>query len=359
MEIGSMSDLGVAFVGCGRATEDLHLPAIGRISGLRIVAAADSNEDALARVRRAVPGVRTATHYLDLVDDPRVDVVAVCVPPFLHAEVATAALRAGKHVYLEKPLAVSLEDAALIRAAAMSSPGTVGLGFNLRSHRLALAAREIIATGRLGRMDMLHTSWTCGFHLGREWPAWRFDRNLGGGAFYEIAVHHLDLARFLLHDEIDRVSAVTRTDEVVDQAIAISARMRSGVVVGVSVSQKTVDANDIEAFGRSGAVAFSCYRADSLLVRSTNDFGGGPAAQIRRRLAWLRSLPAAVASARTGGDFRGSYVEHWRRFAAAARGEREVPASLEDGERALAAVLAAIRSAETGTTVHLSEVGAP
>jgi len=351
----SVSELGIGFVGCGRATEDLHVPAVRKVPGLRVVAAADSNAEALARIVRAAPDVRPVTSHLQLLDDPRVDVVAVCVPPFLHAEVATAALRAGKHVYLEKPLALSLDEAARIRAAATGSPGRLAVGFNLRSHRLAVAAREIIASGRLGSMEMMHTSWGCGFHLGRDWPAWRLDRRLGGGAFHEIAVHHLDLARFLLDDEIDRVSAVTRTDEIVDQDIAISACMRSGVVVAVSVSQKTVDANDIQAFGRHGAIAFSCYRADSLIVRSTSELGGGPVAQLRRRLAWLKSLPTAIASARTGGDFKGSYVEHWRRFASAIRGECEVPASLEDGERALVAVTAAIHSAETGATVCLRE----
>ena len=352
----AMRELRIGFVGCGRATEDLHVPAVRRVEGLRVVAIADSSPDALARVQRVVPEARASSSALDLVQDPAVDIVAVCVPPFLHAEIAVAALAAGKHVYLEKPLAVTLEEAARIRSAAGAAAGTLGLGFNLRSHRLALAARELIAGGTLGPIEMLRTAWTCGFQLGRDWPAWRLDRKLGGGAFYEIAVHHLDLARFLLADEIDSVTAVTRSQEIVDQDISISARMRSGVVLSIDVSQKTVDGNEIEAYGRRGALAFSCYRADSMTVRASSQLGGGVAAQLRRRLAWLRALPAAVASARAGGDFRGSYAEHWRRFAAAIRGEHALPATLDDGERALVAVTAAIRSAETGATIRLSEV---
>jgi len=308
------------------------------------------------RVRALLPGVREAESHLDIASDPAIDIVAVCVPPSVHAEVATAALVAGKHVYVEKPLAVTIEDGIRILEAAGKSRGTLALGFNLRSHRLVRSARELIAAGRLGALEMMRASWTCGFHLGREWPPWRLDRRLGGGAFYEIAVHHLDLARFLLGDDIETVTAMTRTGEVVDQDIAITARMRSGVVVSLAVSQKTADENEVEIYGRSGAISFSCYRADSLVVRSASELGGGMTAQLRRRAAWLRALPAAVASAREGGDFRGSYVEHWRRFAAAVRGEGAPPATLDDGMHALRAVKAAIRSAETGRAVSLAEV---
>jgi len=251
---------------------------------------------------------------------------------------------------------VTLEDAERIRDAARAARGLLTLGFNLRSHRLVLSARERIADGGLGALEMMRTSWTCGSHHGRDWPAWRLDRRLGGGAFNEIAVHHLDLARFLLGDEIESIAAMTRSEEVVDQDIGIAARMRSGVVVGISVSQKTVDGNEVEVFGRRRALAFSCYRADSFVVRDSAELGGGAMAQLRRRVAWLNALPAAISSARRGGDYRGSYVEHWRRFAAAIRGEGAVPATLDDGMRALHAVTVAIRSTETGRAVSLSEV---
>lgn len=350
-----MRQLRIGFVGCGRATEDLHVPALRRVARARVTAFADSDPVALARLRRLVPEARAFASYAELVGEPEVDVVAVCVPPFLHAEVAAAALATGKHVYLEKPLAVTLEDAARIRKAAAASSGRVALGFNLRSHRLVLAARRAIAASALGPLEMMRTAWTCGFHLGREWPQWRLDRKLGGGAFYEIAVHHLDLARFLLADEFDTVAATARSDEVVDQDIAITAQMRSGVVVSIGVSQKTVDGNDVEVYGREGALDFSCYRADSFTLRSRSELGGGVAAQLRSRLTWLRALPAALASARNGGDFHGSYAEHWRRFLASLDGEGPLPADLDDGERALAALTAAIRSAETGSRVTVAE----
>ena len=83
-----MRQLRIGFVGCGRATEDLHVPALRRVARARVTAFADSDPVALARLRRLVPEARALASYAELVGEPEVDVVAVCVPPFLHAEVA-------------------------------------------------------------------------------------------------------------------------------------------------------------------------------------------------------------------------------------------------------------------------------
>jgi predicted dehydrogenase len=217
-----------------------------------------------------------------------------------------------------------------------------------------LRARALIAEGGVGDIELFRASWTCGFHVGREWPAWRFDRARGGGAFNEIAVHHLDLLRYLLADEIHSITAETRSDEIVDQCVVIDAKMRSGAMASLSVSQRTADGNDIQVYGRRGVVSLSCYRADSFTVRSSADLGGGVRARLNERGAWLRGFPAALSAARNGGDFTLSYAEHWRRFARSIRDGEPLPATLDDGERALEAVLAAVQSAECGVRVDLT-----
>ncbi len=348
--------LRVGFVGCGRATEALHIPALAAVEELRTVAATDPSSEAVAAVRRAAPGITIHAGYRDLVADPSVDVVAVCVPPTLHAEVATAALAAGKHVYLEKPIAVTLSDAAKIRSAAKNASTKLALGFNLRSHRLVAEARSVVESGALGKLELVRTAWTCGFHVGRAWPAWRYERRKGGGAFYEIAVHHLDLLGYLLDDEIESVVATGRSDEVEDQDIVISARMRSGVVASLAVSQRTTDGNEIAIYGQRGVLAFSCYRADSFEFRPSDRLGGGLRARIGEQVEKLRRFPRAMAVARAGGDFRLSYPAHWRRFAHAIRNDAAPPSTVHDGERALRAVVAAIRSVETGASVRLEDV---
>ncbi|HYM09122.1 MAG TPA: Gfo/Idh/MocA family oxidoreductase, partial [Bryobacterales bacterium] len=90
--------LRVGFVGCGRVTQSLHLPALQRLPIAEVVAAADADS---ACLQRTADRYRIAKRYADaqaLIADPAVDVVAVCVPPRFHAEIALAALDAGKHV---------------------------------------------------------------------------------------------------------------------------------------------------------------------------------------------------------------------------------------------------------------------
>jgi len=232
------------------------------------------------------------------------------------------------------------------------------LGFNLRSHRLVDAARDAVAKGALGEIEIVRTAWTCGFHVGRAWPAWRYDRSTGGGAFYEIAIHHVDLLRYILGDEIDSVTAESRSGEVVDQDIVISARMRSGALASIAISQRTTDGNDVSIYGRRGMVTFSCYRADSFSYRPSEELGGGLRARLRERIGEIGRLPAAIKAARAGGDFRLSYAAHWQRFADAIRHHGVLPATAIDGERALVAVTAALRSVESGASVQLSDVSA-
>jgi predicted dehydrogenase len=357
--LASISPLRVGFVGCGRATEILHIPALAAVEELQTVAASDPSAEAVAAVRRAAPGIAIHASYRDLVADPSVDVVAVCVPPALHAEVALAALAAGKHVYLEKPIAVTLSDAAAIRAAAEGARSKLALGFNLRSHRLVAEARSVVEGGLLGKIELVRTAWTCGYHIGRSWPAWRYARRTGGGAFYEIAVHHLDLLAYLLADEIESVVAASRSDEVEDQDILITVRTRSGVLGSIAVSQRTTDGNEIAIYGQRGALAFSCYRADSFDFRPSDRLGGGLRARLGEQLEKLRRFPRAMAAARAGGDFQLSYRAHWRRFALAIRDDLPLPATVHEGERALRAVIAAIRSVETGSAVTLDDVATP
>jgi len=339
---------GIGFVGWGRAAENLHLPALTRVAGLRVVAAMDTDPARLESASRLVPSLSVHHDVGGLLADPRVDVVAVCVPPAHHAAAAVAALGAGRHVYLEKPVAAGWDDGIAIAEAARRSSGTVVVGHNLRSHRLVREARAIVGSGALGRIGTLRAAWTSGYHRGGAWPAWRDDRAAGGGAILEIGVHHLDLCSCILGEPLESVSALLRDGAVPDQDAVVTGRTASGVLVSLLAGQRTVDANEVEIYGEEGALGFSLYRADSLELRRTSDLGGGPKARARLLAGRARRLPAALAAARGGGDFVGSYAAHWRATGEALRGDAPPPATLDDGLAALAAALAAMRSAETG-----------
>ncbi len=121
----------VGVIGCGRVTETRQLPALRDLAGIHVLAAADIDK---VRAERMGDQFRVERRYdgaAALLADPDVEAVAVCVPARCHAEVVLAALGAGKHVLVEKPLAVSLDDAERMSRRARAFPGTVMVGFNI------------------------------------------------------------------------------------------------------------------------------------------------------------------------------------------------------------------------------------
>jgi predicted dehydrogenase len=341
------ADLRIGIVGCGRAATVLHLPALSRVPGVRVVALADPDPDRLAELAARCRGAAAYADYRRLLDDDGVDLVAVCVPAMMHAEVAVAALRAGKHAFIEKPLAISLEDCDHIVAAAVRAEQAgvrTAVGFNLRSHRLLRHAREIVASGGLGDLELLRTLWTSDWSGSRR-PSWHARRSEGGGALLEIGTHLADLWRWLLGSEVEGVRALSRSVEFDDQTACVQARMASGVLVSAALSQRTTSHNVVELLGTRGSLRLSCYHADSLELAAIGARARGAWRRVRPMLERAARLPAAIRAARVGGDFKASYANQWAHIATALRDGSPMPASVHDGRQAATVLAAALRSA--------------
>jgi len=345
----------IGIVGCGRATEDLHLPALRRVRGAEVAALADTDTDRLRRVAECfgVPGRFESVE--DLLAGTEVELVAVCVPTTRHAEVAEAVLGAGLHVLVEKPLALELAEADRMVAAAEAADRFAAVGFNLRCHRLVRQARDVIRAGRLGEVQLLRSVWTAPEDIGREWPQWRFSRVAGGGAINEVAVHHIDLWRFLLDSEVAEVHAFSASAEHQDHTVTLSGRMTSGVLVSSSFCQRSSARNELEVYGRGASLALSLYRADSLQLQRPGELEGGAPERLRRLLTRAAQLPTVVRVGRAGGDFLLSYRHQWDRVIRRVRQGQAPDATFEDGRDALRVVRAAIQSVETNRPVVVDE----
>ncbi len=330
-----MPSLALGIIGCGRAATALHLPALAKIPQVRAVAVCDTNAAALEDARSKF-GIESAyADYRELIADPRVEAVAICTPAPLHADAAVAALEAGKPTFIEKPLALRLEDCDRMLAAAGRGGALAAVGHNLRCHRLVERAREVIAEGALGRVQMLRTVWTAGFNLGREMPAWREKRDLGGGALIELGVHHFDLWRFLTGQEVAECSAVSLSETSDDQAAAAQAQLTGGAVCSTALSQRTADSNEIEVYGDRGRLRFSIYQADSFVMYSTADLGGGVGTRLKEARQRAAQLPGLLRSMRIGGPYIETYQREWLRFAQAVAQGADPPCSLADGREAV------------------------
>jgi predicted dehydrogenase len=333
--------LGVGVAGCGRAAVELHLPALARLPGIKVTALADPDSARLNSANCPGGGVSRYENYRDLLADPSVQVVLITVPTPLHHDTFLAAVQAGKHIYVEKPLALNLDQAdRMLRAVAGSRSRTV-LGFNLRSHRLVRKARECIKSGILGRILALRTVLVGGIRL-EERASWQRCRADGGGAVYELGSHHFDLWRFLLETEASEVRAQTFSSGSDDSAVSVSARFASGVLATSFFALYGSASHEVEIIGETARLRFSLYRSDSFEIQPA-----GRAAQLKR---WLNQLPAASWAARQGGDYRDSYRVHWRHFLDSIP-DGNPPATIEDGRKSLCIALAAFESAGGGAAV--------
>jgi predicted dehydrogenase len=341
----------IGIVGCGRAAGSLHLPALTRVRGATVTALSDVVPERLALVASRCPGASAYPDYRAMLDDERVDLVAVCVPVTRHAEIASAALEAGKHLFVEKPLALELEECdRLVELAKQAAGQRAIVGFNLRSHRLVRRARAMIRSGELGDIELVRTLWTADW-TGTTRPDWHASRAQGGGALLEIGTHQADLWRWLLESEVEAVHADTRSSAFDDQSATLQVRMAGGVLVTGAVSQRSVSHNVIEVFGSRGSLSFSCYHGDSLSVSAVGTPGTGPSRRIRPLLAKAAQLPGAFQAARGGGDFRMSYVREWESVVEAVTGGGAPRATLHDGRQAAAVLQAALQSAKEGRAV--------
>jgi predicted dehydrogenase len=351
--------LQLGIIGCGRAAGQLHLPSLKRVNDLEVVALADVERPRLDALADQFGVTGRYSDYRRLLADPRIDVVAVCVPPQLHVEISLAVIDAGKHLFVEKPLALSLDDCDRLidRARHRSVKATVGLNF--RHHRQVQQAREWIQRGRLGPLELLRGSYTSATRRRMQVPAWRERCETGGSVLIEVATHQFDLWRFLLATEVEQVHALTGGGHTGDQWAVVTARMANGVLVSAGFSEQTYDNCEIEVFGRSGRLQLSLYRFDGLEFSPIDSFAGDLKSRTRGIKRTLTELPRGLLAMRRGGDYVMTYERQWRHFAGAIRGGGNVAAALDDGRAAVAIALAAMESANTGMPVAVGEVAAP
>ncbi len=294
---------------------------------------------------------RRTTDFRALVEDPEIDVLAVCVPAQRHAVVALTALDAGKHLLIEKPLALDLDECDLLIEKAAGSMSKVTVGFNLRWHRLLREARDIIRRGDVGEVELIRTTLTS--HHDKV-PDWRERREQGGGALNEMAVHHFDLWRFLLESEVEEVFASSRSGEWDDETVTVTARLANGALATSLVSQCTSSSNEIEIHGQRGRLRIDCYQFDGLDFSSTSSPPGDIRSRIRKIGQTVTELPSAAMGLRQGGDYVGTYRTEWRHFIDSIQLDTPVECTLEDGRRATQIMLASQESAARGQPVKLA-----
>jgi predicted dehydrogenase len=345
----------IGVLGCGSIARAAHLPSLMRMADARVVALADHDASSLSAAHAMVPEAKAAHDFADVVAMPDVDAIVVALPPALHADAAIAALHHGKHVYVEKPLATGLADAARVVAEARRAMVTSMVGFNYRFHPVVQDARTRITGGAIGTPVGVRSVFAT---AARAIAPWKQRRESGGGVLLDLAVHHVDLVHFLLDTDVADVWADVQSVRTEHDTAFIHMRLTRGGAASSMFSLSAVEEDRIEVYGTSGKITIDRY--GSLRVEVTRPAARGAFSLAAGRLAGeLAQFPAAVRKRRSPMHDP-SFPAALQAFVRAARDHTAVTPSLLDGARALAVIEAAESSVHSGRVVPVPALdGAP
>ncbi|MEW2142729.1 Gfo/Idh/MocA family oxidoreductase [Micromonospora vinacea] len=215
------------------------------------------------------------TDWRDLINRDDIDVVDICTPGDSHAEIALAALAAGKHVLCEKPLANSVEEARAMTAAADVARAT-GVrsmcGFNYRRVPAVTMMRQLVADGRLGVIRHVRATYLQDWIVDPQFPlVWRLQKDrAGSGALGDIGAHIIDLTQFVTGQRISGVSAVTETF-VKERPLPAESSGLAASVDGHTAPTGTVTVDDAAVFvARLDGGALATYEASRFATGRKN-----------------------------------------------------------------------------------------
>lgn len=289
-------------------------------------------------------GCEASNNWREVVRRDDIDAVLICTPPYVHAEIGVAALRAGKHVLCEKPLTRTLSEAEEFLRVAQESRRVLKCGFNHRHHPAIRDAKKIVDEGRIGRPLFGRCRYGICGRPGYE-KEWRADpAQAAGGQFIEQGTHAIDLFRWFLGEvsEVALVSGILyfKGQTLDDNGMGVF-RFRSGALASLHASlTQWKNLFSFEIFGEDGFVAVeglgASYGTEQLRV-GRRDFTG--------------PFCETVTEYR-GGDI--SWKAEWDEFMAAIREAREPLGNGKDGLEAMRIALAAYESERQGRFVKLS-----
>jgi phthalate 4,5-cis-dihydrodiol dehydrogenase len=193
--IDANQPLGTAVLGLGRVGPG-HVRVVASNPRSRLVAIADADAAKLQRTAAAYPGCATYADYRDVLARDDVQAVIICLPHWLHEQSAIDAVRAGKHVLIEKPLATSLEECNRVAEVVNASKVTFTVGHTQHFYPIVAEAKRLLDQERVGRTIMAIDTWYKP-HNPEQRPPWLLDRKLGGGMLLMDGTHMID--RLLWH----------------------------------------------------------------------------------------------------------------------------------------------------------------
>jgi myo-inositol 2-dehydrogenase / D-chiro-inositol 1-dehydrogenase len=337
------SKLKFGILGAGRIGR-VHAETLAfRVPEAEIAAIADMNCQAAQALADRCGIQRVAASAAEIINDPGIDAVLICTSTDTHAELIVQAAQAGKHIFCEKPISLSLEKINWSLAAVKKAGVQLQVGYNRRFDSNFARVRQAVATGEVGKPYLMHI-------ISRD-PAPPPISYLGpsGGLFLDMMIHDFDMARFLLGDEVEKVYAAAGV--LVDPAIGeagdidsavVTLHFRSGAIGTIDNCRKATFGYDqrVEILGSKGKIA-SENRYPNQVVVSGKD-------------SVYTDLPLNFFMQRYTEAFATELVA----FVCAVQEGKPVPVTGEDSRASVVMALAAGKSYKEHRPVALKEVSA-
>lgn len=266
------------FIGCGAVTEKKSGPAFKKVVGSDVVAVMRRDADKAKDYAFRHKINRWYTDAMELINDQNVNAVYVATPPGSHAEYAIAAMKAGKPVYIEKPMAASYEECLKISQVSKDTGIPCFVAYYRRTLPYFLKVKQIIDDGLLGKLSSVQIQFSIPPYesdYDKENIPWRLKQEISGaGYFYDLASHQLDLLDFILGEISEAYGVSENCGDLyeVEDSVSAAFRFKSGLPGSGSwsfVAPKNNRTDKIYLVGTKGKLTFSTFNFSPIIFETS------------------------------------------------------------------------------------------
>ncbi|MBQ2696096.1 MAG: Gfo/Idh/MocA family oxidoreductase [Clostridia bacterium] len=324
-------------IGCGGIADRRTLPGMMLAENAELIAVMDANPEAANRCKEKYNAKYAFTKIEDLLSLAEIEAVYIASPVFCHKEQCLLAAKAKKHILLEKPMGLTTEESTEIAAICEQEGVKLGVAFMMRFHSYHQKMREIVSAGTLGEIVSARAQFTCWYPEIEN--CWRQNKTLsGGGAMLDMAIHSIDLIRYITGLEVQDATGFTGNQifkyNVDDAGIGVY-RMNNGALCVVDSAFNIPDdasVSKLEIYGTRGSIVakgtLSQEEGGEIEVLALEDAGEYDAQQNR---STAMPVPVSVT-------FGNMYTKEIEAFGRAVLGMGEIPVTAEDAIRSQKAI---------------------
>lgn len=264
-----MKEIGWGFIGCGEVTEKKSGPAFNEVPGSHVVAVMSRNAEKAESYAKRHNIKKWYTDPLELINDPEINAIYIATPPSSHATFAIMAMKAGKPVYIEKPLAASYEDCARINRISELTGVPCFVAYYRRYLPYFQKVKQIIQSGAIGTPANVQIRFSVPprdlDYKSNDSLPWRLQPDIaGGGYFYDLAPHQLDLIQDIFgvitraHGYCSNMAKLYKAEDTISACFYFENGL-PGSGSWCFVGHQSAKEDRIEVIGEKGMLSFSVY----------------------------------------------------------------------------------------------------